>query len=395
MTNKPLPLDGIRVVELSLAVMGPLTGMVLADMGAEVIKVEKAPDGDDTRRLKGFGAGFFPYFNRNKKSLALDLKSAQGKEVLRRLLQTADVMIENFAPGTIDRLGFGYETVKELNPRLVYCSLKGFMPGPYEKRPALDEVCQMMGGLAYMTGPSGRPLRAGASVVDILGGTYGVVGILAALWEREHTGEGQYLRATLYESVALLMAQHMAVAAITGEEPPPMPERGRAWSVYDLFPAADGQVFIGITSDRHWQRFCQVFGFDDLAGDERLATNQGRIEERHRLLPELRKRLQAIPKDRIMALAEEARIPFAPVTRPVELFDDPHLNQSGGLVEMALAPGVKAKMPRIPLRMDAHDFSLRRDPPAVGQGGEAVLRELGYDHAQIEALCREGVVTSA
>ncbi len=395
MTNKPLPLDGIRVVELSLAVMGPLTGMVLADMGAEVIKVEKAPDGDDTRRLKGFGAGFFPYFNRNKKSLALDLKSAQGKEVLRRLLQTADVMIENFAPGTIDRLGFGYETVKELNPRLVYCSLKGFMPGPYEKRPALDEVCQMMGGLAYMTGPSGRPLRAGASVVDILGGTYGVVGILAALWERERTGEGQYLQATLYESVALLMAQHMAVAAITGQEPPPMPERGRAWSVYDLFPAADGQVFIGITSDRHWQRFCQVFGFDDLAGDERLATNQGRIEERHRLLPELRKRLQAIPKDRIMALAEEARIPFAPVTRPVELFDDPHLNQSGGLVEMALAPGVKAKMPRIPLRMDAHDFSLRRDPPAVGQGGEAVLRELGYDHAQIEALCREGVVTSA
>lgn len=394
MANKPLPLDGIRVIELSLAVMGPLTGMVLADMGAEVIKVEKAPDGDDTRRLKGFGAGFFPYFNRNKKSLALDLKSSQGKEVLRRLLKTSDVMIENFAPGTIDRLGFGYDTVKELNPRLIYCSLKGFMPGPYEKRPALDEVCQMMGGLAYMTGPSGRPLRAGASVVDILGGTYGVVGILAALWEREHTGEGQYLRATLYESVALLMAQHMAVAAITGEEPPPMPERGRAWSVYDLFPAADGQVFIGITSDRHWQRFCQVFGFDDLAGDERLATNQGRIEERHRLLPELRKRLQAMPKDRIMALAEEARIPFAPVTRPVELFDDPHLNQSGGLVEMALAPGVKAKMPRIPLRMDAHDFRLRSDPPAVGQGGETVLRKLGYDDAQIEALRREGIIAA-
>ena len=394
MANKPLPLDGIRVIELSLAVMGPLTGMVLADMGAEVIKVEKAPDGDDTRRLKGFGAGFFPYFNRNKKSLVLDLKSSQGKEVLRRLLKTADVMIENFAPGTIDRLGFGYDTVKELNPRLIYCSLKGFMPGPYEKRPALDEVCQMMGGLAYMTGPSGRPLRAGASVVDILGGTYGVVGILAALWEREHTGEGQYLRATLYESVALLMAQHMAVAAITGEEPPPMPERGRAWSVYDLFPAADGQVFIGITSDRHWQRFCQVFGFNDLAENERLATNQGRIEERHRLLPELRKRLQAMPKDRIMALAEEARIPFAPVTRPVELFDDPHLNQSGGLVEMALAPGVKAKMPRIPLRMDAHDFRLRSDPPAVGQGGETVLRKLGYDDAQIEALRREGIIAA-
>jgi len=394
MANKPLPLDGIRVIELSLAVMGPLTGMVLADMGAEVIKVEKAPDGDDTRRLKGFGAGFFPYFNRNKKSLVLDLKSSQGKEVLRRLLKTADVMIENFAPGTIDRLGFGYDTVKELNPRLIYCSLKGFMPGPYEKRPALDEVCQMMGGLAYMTGPSGRPLRAGASVVDILGGTYGVVGILAALWEREHTGEGQYLRATLYESVALLMAQHMAVAAITGEEPPPMPERGRAWSVYDLFPAADGQVFIGITSDRHWQRFCQVFGFDDLAGDERLATNQGRIEERHRLLPELRKRLQAMPKDRIMALAEEARIPFAPVTRPVELFDDPHLNQSGGLVEMALAPGIKAKMPRIPLRMDAHDFRLRSDPPAVGQGGEMVLRKLGYGDAQIENLRKEGIIAA-
>ena len=230
-----LPLTGIRVLELSLAVMGPTAGMVLADLGAEVIRIEPTPQGDDTRRIKGFGTGFFPAFNRNKRSIVLNLKSAQGKAVMERLIETADVLLENYAPGTIDRLGFGYDHVSRINPRLIFCSLKGFMPGPYEKRPALDEVCQMMGGLAYMTGPSGRPLRAGASILDIMGGSYGVIGILTALYERERTGQGRYVIATLFESVVLLMAQNMAVAAITGQPPPPMPERGRSWSVYDLF----------------------------------------------------------------------------------------------------------------------------------------------------------------
>ena len=230
-----LPLTGIRVLELSLAVMGPTCGLILADMGAEVIKVERTPDGDETRRLKGFGAGFFPFLNRNKKSIAIDLKSDRGGDVLRKLVLSADVFLENFAPGTIERLGFGYDKVSQMNPRLIYCALKGFMPGPYEKRPALDEVVQMMAGLAYMTGPLGQPLRAGASVVDIMGGMYGVIAIMTALYEREKTGKGRSVISTLFEATAFLMGQHMAVAAITGKPSPPMPNRLSAWAIYDRF----------------------------------------------------------------------------------------------------------------------------------------------------------------
>ena len=292
--------------------MGPTTGMILADMGCEVIKIERAPEGDDTRRLKGFGSGFFPYFNRNKKSIGLDLKSEEGKSVLRRLIAKADVLLENFGPGTMDRLGFGYSDCEAINPRLVYCSLKGFMPGPYEKRPALDEVVQMMGGLAYMTGPTGRPLRAGASVTDILGGTFGVVGILTALYERNVTGRGKHVLATLYESVAMLVGQHMTYSAVTGQPAPPMPERVSAWSVYDLFTSKDGQqVFIGLTSDQQWKRFCQVFGLEELAGDPRLGGNNERSSQRSWLIPHLSRCLAELTKAEIMALAEQAGVPFA------------------------------------------------------------------------------------
>ena len=392
MSSKPLPLSGIRVLEMSLAVMGPCAGMVLADMGAEVIKIERAPDGDETRRLKGFGSGFFPYFNRNKTSLAVNLKSEEGKGLVYRLLETADVLLENFAPGTVDRLGFGYDKASKINPKLIFCSLKGFMPGPYEKRPALDEVCQMMGGLAYMTGPEGRPLRAGSSVVDILGATYGVIGILAALTERESTGKGQFVKATLFESVAMLMAQHMAVAAISGQAPPPMPMRGRTWSVYDLFQLKDGQVFIGITSDRHWVRFCEIFGYPDFGDDERLATNQGRIEQRDWFLPELTRRFAGFTKKEIMKLAEEASIPFAPVTQPVDLFEDPQLNLSGSLMETPLTQGITAKMPKIPLRMGDHEFDLRKPAPKVGEGGRQLLSEMGLSDDEMADLQKSGVI---
>ena len=238
-TNENLPLEGIKVLELGHTVMGPTCGLVLADMGADVYKVEPTGKGDSTRWLKGFGSGFFTYFNRNKKSISIDLKSEKGKELFLKLVECFDVLIENFGPGTMDRLGIGYAVCNRRNPRLIFCTLKGFMPGPYEKRPSLDEVVQMMGGLAYMTGPSGRPLRAGSSVTDIVGGSYGVIGILAALYQRQFSGLGQLVQATLFESVAFLVAQHMAVAAVSGQAPPPMPERGRTWSVYDLVNTAD------------------------------------------------------------------------------------------------------------------------------------------------------------
>ncbi|MBI5578215.1 MAG: CoA transferase [Deltaproteobacteria bacterium] len=392
-TARKLPLEGIMVLELGHTVMGPTCGLVLADMGADVYKVERTGKGDDTRWLKGFGAGFFTCFNRNKKSISIDLKSEKGKAVLLTLVEKADVLVENFGPETVDRLGLGYAACAQRNPRLIYCSLKGFMPGPYEKRPALDEVVQMMGGLAYMTGPSGRPLRAGASVTDILGGSYGAIGILAALYQRKITGCGQLVQATLFESVAFLMGQHMAIAAITGQAPPPMPDRGRAWSIYDLFKTADGeQVFIGVTSERHWQRMCETFGFSEWGRDPRLASNQGRIDQREWFWPALQDRLGRVKKAELMALAEKAGIPFAPVARPQDLFEDPHLNQSDSLAETGLPGGGVAKLPKIPLRMNRSGFDLRLNPPGVGEGSLEVYRQCGFSTAEIRSLADQGVI---
>jgi crotonobetainyl-CoA:carnitine CoA-transferase CaiB-like acyl-CoA transferase len=392
--SKPKPpLDGITVLELAHTVMGPTTGLILADLGAEVAKIEKAPDGDDTRRLQGFGAGFFQYFNRNKISICLDLKDPRGRDALDRLIGKADVLVENFGPGTIERLGFGYERVSATNPRLIFCSLKGFMPGPYEGRLALDEAVQMMGGLAYMTGPKGRPLRAGASVTDILGGTFGAVAILAALRERDRTGKGQLVRATLFEAVAFMMSQHMTAAALSGEEPPPMPERSRIWAIYDLFPTSDGkQVFLGVTSEPHWKRFCEAFGFPDLLEDPTLATNELRMKNRERLVTEMKSRLGALEEKRILMLAEKAVIPFAPLAGPAELFDDPHLNEAGRLVETRFTGGKRARLPKLPIAIGDHPLGLYRNPPRLGEGGREFLAKCGFSGEELGLLLKERVL---
>lgn len=388
-----LPLNGIRILELTHAVMGPTTGLVLADMGAEVIKVEPAPHGDPTRRLKGFGSGFMTCFNRNKKSLSLDLKSDEGKKLLDRLIETADVLIENFGPGTIERLGFPYERVKHINPRLIFCSLKGFMPGPYENKTALDETIQMMSGLAYMTGPRGRPLRAGASVVDIMGGSYGVIGILTALYERERTGEGQLVLATLFESAVFLVGQHMAYAAISGQSVPPMPDRRSAWGVYQLFKTKDGEfVFLGITSDQQWQRFCEVFGLHDLLKDERFRTNNDRVAEHADLIPKIEECISHLTRVEFLELADKASVPYATVNTPEDLFEDPHLNASGGLLETALPNGQKSKLPGLPLRIGTYEFGIRHDPPHLGQGSREVLESIGLGNREIEQLVENGVL---
>jgi crotonobetainyl-CoA:carnitine CoA-transferase CaiB-like acyl-CoA transferase len=389
----PLPLAGIRVLELGHNIMGPACGLILADLGAEVYKVERPGKGDDTRWLQGFGAGFFTCFNRNKKSLAINLKRDQGRELFLKLVEKVDVLIENFGPGTVDRLGIGADVCRARNPALIFCSLKGFMPGPYAHRPALDEVVQMMGGLAYMTGTSGKPMRAGASVTDILSGGFGVIGILAALLQRRQTGQGQVVQASLFESVAFLMGQHMAGAGVSGQVPPPMPERGRTWSVYELFPTKDGQqVFIGITSDRHWRRFCATFGFTDWANDPKLVTNQGRLEARSWFSPELQHRLQKLSKNELMALAEQAGIPFAPVNQPIDLWDDPHMNESGGLTETETPSGKQVKLPKLPLRLDGRTFDLRLQPPMVGEGAADILQLAGLSEAEIAALAAAGTI---
>jgi crotonobetainyl-CoA:carnitine CoA-transferase CaiB-like acyl-CoA transferase len=386
-----LPLEGVRVVEFAHMVMGPSCGLVLADLGAEVIKIEPLK-GDNTRRLEHAGAGFFPVFNRNKKSLAVELQHDEGRSIVRRLLACADVLTENFRPGALDNLGFSYKDLQGQNPRLIYCSLKGFLHGPYEHRLALDEVTQMMGGLAYMTGLPDRPLRAGSSVVDIMGGTFAAVGILAALRERESTGRGTHVTSALFESTAYLVAQHMAQFELTGEAPPPMSVKRPAWGVYDIFDTAGGgRLFVGVVTDTQWQVFCKEFELGDLGNDARLKTNGQRVKERAWLIPRINEITKKHPQGELAAKLEAIGMPFAPIAKPWELLEDPHLNASGGLLETRI--GQKTiHVPALPVALDGRRLAKRADPPRVGEHTRELLTGLGCSPQEIESLRDRGIV---
>lgn len=390
MTETDLPLNGIRVVEFSHMVMGPSVGVILADLGADVIKVEPK-GGDQTRNLLGSGAGYFPMFNRNKRSICLNLKSADGLEIARELVARADVLIENFRPGTLDKLGLGYAATSADNPRLIYCSAKGFLNGPYEHRTALDEVTQMMGGLAYMTGPPGQPLRAGSSVVDITGGMFGVIGILAALERRHRTARGAEVKCALYETTAFLVGQHMAQKAVTGQAAQPMPVRISAWAIYDVFETAHPgeQLFVGVVSDSQWRSFCDAFDLPDLAANPNYAQNNQRVLARDTLIPRIRALFGAMTRDDLVAKLESLGLPFAPIVRPDELFDDPHLVESGGLLDVTVQTGDRTRLPGLPVEFDGQRAGLRHDIPTPGEDAEAILRELGYDAERIAALTRD------
>ena len=391
--TESLPLAGIRVVEFVHMVMGPTCGLLLADLGAEVIKVEPVQDGDNTRRLTGSGAGYWPTYNRNKKSLAVDLKSPEGMEVVRKLLATADVVTENFRPGAMAKLALDYDEVRQINPKIIYVSMKGFLPGPYDHRTALDEVVQMMGGLAYMTGPEGRPLRAGASVNDVMGGMFAAYGILAAIIERGRTGRGQYIQSSLFENTVFLVAQHMMQYRVTGKPAAPMPSRLSAWAIYDVFDTADSdQVFLGVVSDSQWKAFCEAFGLAKLAADPSLALNNQRVHARERLMPFVREQLGKLTKQQVMDTCERAGLPFAPIRKPEELFDDPHLDASGGFTDITLDNGKTARVPILPLEMNGRRFGARLDVPKLGSHTAELLAELGYADAEIRALAESKIV---
>ncbi len=392
-TPLQMPLAGLRVLDFGHTVMGPTAGLVLADLGAEVIRIEPAPDGDPTRKLKGFGTGYFPFFNRNKKSVAINLKTPEGLGLAKKLIATADVLIENFGPGTMERLGLGFDALKAEFPRLIYLSLKGFSSGPYENRVALDEVVQMMSGLAYMTGPPGQPLRAGSSVVDIMGGMFGVIAIQAALRERESTGKGQLVTSNLFESAMFLMGQHLAYAALSDAPVPPMPARVSAWAVYDQFTTGDGErVFLGITSDRHWARFCEVFDQPELAADVGLATNNQRIEARDRLMPQMEQIIGALTLSDLTEKATKAKLPFAHIAQPEQLFDDPHLNAGGRLLETVLPGGVTTKLPALPIEMDGRTSAITADPPDLGADTADVLGTLGLSGGELADLAARNII---
>lgn len=388
------PLEGIRVMDVSIMAAGPWTGALLGMLGAEVIKVEPL-DGDHTRKLTASGGGFFPTYNRNKKSIAVDLKSPQGREAVLKLIASADVVTENFRPGAMDKLGFGYDAIRKVKPEIIYCSLKGFLPGPYDHRTGLDEVVQMMGGLAYMTGGRYGPLRAGASVNDVMGGMFGAIAILAALNQRHATGEGQYVQSALFENNAFLMAQHMMEGLMMGKPATPMPDRVRAWALYDNFKTADGElVFVGVVTDTQWKVFCEAFGLSDLLADPALKTNPQRVEERPRILPIVTAIFAKMTKQELMDKCEDLGLPFAPIAKPEDLFEDPHLNASGGLVPVTLLNGRKTKVPNLPIEMDGQRFGTRLDIPQVGEHTREVLSSLGYTQEAIGAFVEAKVINA-
>ena len=380
-----LPLNGIKVIEFSHMVMGPAAGLMLADMGAEVIKVEPI-GGDKTRKLRGAGAGYFPMYNRNKKSLAINLKSPEGKHAVLDLIKTADVFIENFRPGALEKLGFGYETLKAINPRLIYCSEKGFLDGPYAHRTALDEVTQMMGGLAYMTGPPGRPLRAGSSVIDVTGGMFGAMGIMAALNERHTTGKGKQVTSALFETTIFLVGQHMAQLAVTGTPAAPMPARVSSWAIYQLFDTKDDeQVFVGVVSDGQWKILCNAFGLEHLLDDPDLIENRDRVIHKDKFLPQLIDMFKSLTKAELMEKIERLGLPFAPIGKPEDMFDDPHLNAGGGLLDMEMEDGKRCKLPALPISLDGERLGLHLDPPKAGEHTNEILSSLGLDITKLKS----------
>ncbi len=391
-----LPLAGLRVVEFTHMVMGPTCGLVLGDLGAEVIKVEPI-EGDRTRFLLGAGAGFFPMFNRSKKSIAIDLTQPEGAALARRLAATADVVAENFKPGTMAKYGLDYASLSATNPRLIYVTHKGFLPGPYEHRTALDEVVPRMGGLAYMTGRPGDPLRAGTSVNDIMGGMFGAIGVLAALIQRGITGRGQEVQSALFENNVFLVGQHMLQYAMTGQPAAPMPARISPWGIYDVFTVKDGeQIFLSAVSDAQWATFCDALGFADLKADPRYGSNNDRVRERPTLLSALRERLAAWPAADLAALFERVGLPYAPIRKPEELLTDEHLLATGGLADMTLPDGPRAgqtaKATLLPFTLGGQRLGVHRSPPPLGDATAELLTELGVDAAGQARLRQARVV---
>jgi len=392
----PQPLAGLRVVEFTHMVMGPTCGMVLADLGAEVIKVEPI-EGEGTRRLLGAGAGFFPMFNRNKKSIAIDLHQPEGAATARKLAAGADVVIENFKPGTMAKYGLDYASLSAVNPRLIYAAHKGFLPGPYEHRTALDEVVQMMGGLAYMTGRPGDPLRAGTSINDIMGGLFGAIGVLGALVQRGISGRGMEVQSALFENNVFLVGQHMLQYAVTGKAAQPMPARDNPWAVYDVFTVAGGeQIFLAAVSDAQWRTFCDALAWPDLKADPTLATNNDRVRARPQLLATLRERLAHRSAAELAATMERAGLPYAPIRRPEDLYDDPHLQATGGLADITVPDGERAgqtvKTTLFPVTLAGQRLGVRLQPPRKGEHTRALLEGLGLAGPEIDALIAQGAI---
>src|SRR6266567_7170776 len=377
MTKTGLPLEGVRVVEMTHMVMGPTCGMILAQLGAEVIKVEP-PQGDKTRSLGGMGTSFFPLFNRGKRSVVLDFAKAEDRETMDRLLASADVFLENFRDGQLEKQGLGADELRRKYPHLIVAGHKGFLSGPYEHRPALDEVVQMMSGLAAMTGTSEKPQRVGSSANDIMGGMFGVISILAALYQKRcGRAEGADIRIGLFENCLFLVAQHMVEYEMTGNRPRSMPEREHAWPIYDIFETAGGErIFIGVVTEGHWQSFCREFGLTEFSEDATLRTTTDRILARSKIIPRVAEVIRGWNAAELSLKLDRLNICFAPINRPEDLFDDPHVLRPGGLVHNINANGEAFRVPALPVEWNGASIGEGLKVPALGADTEAVRAEL-------------------
>jgi crotonobetainyl-CoA:carnitine CoA-transferase CaiB-like acyl-CoA transferase len=384
-STQELPLSGVRVIEMTHMVMGPTCGMVLAQLGAEVIKVEP-PAGDKTRSLGGMGVSFFPLFNRGKRSVVLDFAKPADRETMHRLLASADVFLENFRDGQLEKQGLGAEDLRRKYPHLIVCGHKGFLSGPYEHRPALDEVVQMMSGLAAMTGTQEKPQRVGSSANDIMGGMFGAISILAALYQKRGAAKetkrpadsgGADIRIGLFENCLFLVAQHMVEFEMTGNRPRSMPEREHAWPIYDIFETAGGErIFIGVVTEGHWQSFCREFGMQEFLDDPALRTTTDRILARSRIIPrvgEVIKRWKALE---LSATLDRLNICFSPINRPEDLFDDPHVLREGGLVNNFNVNGEPFRVPALPIEWNGANIGEGLKVPGLGADTAAVRAEL-------------------
>src|SRR6202171_1220668 len=376
MTGTGLPLAGVRVVEMTHMVMGPTCGMILAQLGADVIKVEPSA-GDKTRSLGGLGTSFFPLFNRGKRCVVLAFVKADDRETMDRLLASADVFLENFRDGQLDKQGLGPEELRRKHPHLLVVGHQGFLSGPYEHRPALDEVVQMMSGLAAMTGTRDKPQRVGSSANDIMGGMFGAIAILAALYQKRGGAEGADIRIGLFENCLFLVAQHMVEYEMTGNKPRSMPEREHAWPIYDIFETAGGErIFIGVVTEGHWQSFCREFGMTEFLDDPALRTTTDRIMARGRIIPRAAEVIKKWNAAALSAVLDRLNICFSPINRPADLFDDPHVLRPGGLVHNTNANGEPFRVPALPIEWNGSSIGEGLKVPALGADTSAIRSEL-------------------
>jgi crotonobetainyl-CoA:carnitine CoA-transferase CaiB-like acyl-CoA transferase len=394
------PLDDVFVVDLSRILSGPVCTMLLADMGAEVVKVEPPPGGDDSRQWgPPFIGGISTYFlsiNRNKKSLGLNLKTEQGRRILWQLIERADVVIENFRPGVLDKLGFGYAAVSKANPRAVYCSISGFgHTGPYRDRPGYDVIAQGESGMMDLTGyPDGPPTKLGASLADIVAGLYAVQGILLALLARHKTGTGQHVDVSLLDGMVSTLTYQALIYLSTGRSPKRMGSRHPSIVPYECFQAKDGYVNIGVTNQKQWDNFCRVLGFPELATDPRFETMKARLTNYGELKPMIERVFSSMTRADVIARLSEVGIPVGPINTVGEIMEDPQIQAREMIVELTHPEYGPLRVLGLPIKLSNTPGVVQNAPPRFGEHNREVLSKLGYGEEEVSSFTNLGVISS-